>query len=139
VLNVSASDSAFMNANISTWPVWTSWVMQGIRPSEPNFGCSVVPSSISWLVVRAGNAVALMRRTKKADLRRQASAPSRLLDFGCAFADYRWLRRPAERSAGALAAHRTKSSALLALDVGVVSKDYRRSDPRHPFTAQVLP
>ncbi len=43
-----------MNANISTWPVAMSCVMQGMRPSGPNLGWSVVPSSISGRVVRAG-------------------------------------------------------------------------------------
>ncbi len=55
-----ARASAFMKANISTSPLCTSCVMQGIRPSAPNFGCRVAPSSISAVVVRAGNVGWLM-------------------------------------------------------------------------------
>lgn len=43
-----------MNVNIRTSPVAASCVMQGIRPSGPNLGWKVAPSSISAVVVRAG-------------------------------------------------------------------------------------
>ncbi len=57
---VCASDSAFMNANMSTSFVAWSTVMQGISPSGPNFGCRSVPSSTSAVVVGGERAAWLM-------------------------------------------------------------------------------